>query len=106
MRAVDAVAGKQLAGAELDDFAEEDVALRSVAGGLDVDQPGQDARHGQDGHEALRVGRVRVVERDDDVEGLVAELGKRMGLVDRERREHRINLLAEIGPHPVEFGRG
>ena len=104
MRPVDAIAGKELAGAKLDDLAEENVALRAVPGGLDVDQPGQHARDGQDGHEALHVRRLRVVKRHDDVEGLVAELGKWMELVDRQRREHGVDLLAEVGLHPVELG--
>ena len=62
VRAVNAIAGKELAGAKLDDLAKKDVPLRPVPGGLDPNQPRQDARHRQDGHEAHHVGNLGVVE--------------------------------------------
>ena len=48
--------------------------------------------------------RVWIVERDSDIERFVAELRKRMRLVEGQRSEHRINLLLKIGSNPRQFG--
>jgi len=50
---------------------------------------------------SLDLFRRRVVERDDDVEGLVAELREGMRLIERKWREDRVDLVAEIGVGPL-----
>jgi len=95
------VAGEELAGAQLDDLGQENETL-DLAGlvGIEAHEAREDARDGEDGDELLDV------ERGDDVERLVAELGKRVRLVEGERGEHGQHLLFEISLHPVELAGG
>ena len=106
MRALQAVSREELARAQLDDVAQE---YRPVGTGFrraDRHEPREDARHGENRHvlrRAVVLLGVGALERDNDIEGLVSELGEGMGLVKRQRREHRIDLLAEIRPDPVQL---
>jgi len=96
MGADDAVTGKKVPGAQFDDFAEEDESLRAAFVRRDLHEPGQNARHGQDRGEVLGLGRVRIVDRNDDVKGLVGDLRKGVGLVDGQRGQRRMDLLGEV----------
>ena len=79
MGGVEPVAGEELAGANFDDLAEENGMARAAGLGRgNLHEAGQDARHGQNRDVPLDFGRRGIVERNDDVERLVAELGKRM----------------------------
>ena len=104
--AVDTVAGEELVGAELDDFAEEDEPFRAAGRGGDLHHAREDPGHGQDGEEPLVLRRGGVVDRDDDVERLVAQLGEGMRGIDGQRGEDRIHLGAEVAAHPGELGAG
>ena len=88
MGTVDRVAGEKRVGAKLDDFAEKNVALRALGTGLDLDDARENPRHGEDDHQLFRFGRVGIVERHEHIEGFIADLGKGMELVDRQRGEH------------------
>ena len=70
-----------------------------------MDEARQDARDGQDGDELLDLGCGGIVERDNDVERLVAELRERMRLVEGQWCEHRKDLLLEIRGDPGQFER-
>ena len=100
------ITGEEFAGAELDNLAQKNRALRTAAARQNAHQPRQNPRHRQNGDEVFDLGRRGIVQRDDDVEFLVAELGKRMRLIEGERRQDGINLFPEIGTHPGEFARG
>ena len=100
------VAGEELSRAELDDVAQEDRALRARLGRGNRDQPREDPRHGQDRNVLDRAVLVLVVgalQRDHDVERLVSQLGKGVGLVERQRGQDREDLVAEVCPHPVDL---
>ena len=101
--AADAVAGEEAAGAELDDFAEENVAAVLGACRIDTYEAREDAGDGENANVALNLGSGGIIERDDDVEGLVTQLGKGVGLVDSQRGEYGENLLVEVVLDPGEF---
>jgi hypothetical protein len=102
VRGANRVTRKERDRAELDDFGEKNEPLRSGRVGLDPHEAWQDARNRQQGDRAsvLRT-RTRLAEGDDDVERFVAELGKRMRGIQRKRRKHGKDLLAEISLHPA-----
>ncbi len=95
--------GKQLVDEQLDDLADEDEDGLVGAGRCHPHHARQHARHRHDREVGFAFGRIRIVDRDDDVERLVADLGKRMRRIDRQRREHGKHLVLEIVPGPPEL---
>ena len=71
-----------------------------------LDDARQGARRAHDGEVAHPPERILALEHDDDVERLVEDLRERMGRVQAQRREHRHDLVAEVGPQPARLARG
>ncbi|GMA87564.1 hypothetical protein GCM10025868_28140 [Angustibacter aerolatus] len=72
---------------------------RAGRGLLDGDEPRQQRRH-LDAGEVLLL-RLGVADDDREVQRQARDVGERVGRVDRQRREHREDLVAEHLVQPV-----
>ncbi len=90
-----------------------EVGLHDVGGehvralAVDLGQPQdarQRARHLHDRHAVGAALRARVGEQHDEVQRLVEQDRERVGRVDRERRQDRVDLLGEPGLDPLQLG--
>ena len=79
----------------LDQILDEDVVPLIGLGMRDAHQPGQDARDGDHGMEGFR-GPLGPLQAEEKIVALVLQLREGMARIDRERRQHREDLLAEI----------
>src|SRR5690606_36699973 len=70
-----------------------------------LDDARQRARRTHDREVADAAEGIATLEHDDDVERLVEDLGERMRRVEPQRREHRYDLVAEIGAQPAALAR-
>jgi hypothetical protein len=67
-------------------------------------EPGDVVRHLDPG-EQLAAGVVRVAQQHRQVERTAGDVREGVGRVDRQRGQHREDLLPEIGPQALAFGR-
>lgn len=80
------------------------LAVRRQAGGQ-LDDARQRARGAHDRQMAGAPERVLAIEHHHDVQGLVEDLRERMCRVQAQRRQHRHDLVAEVGAQPAFLAR-
>ena len=96
------VAGKQLVEIKRDDFFQRNEA-HPLFGVGQADEAAQLRRHRDQGGEVLAVAPVGQRQRDGEAQ--IGNEGKRMRRIDRQRRQHRENLLGELGVQTVAVAR-
>ena len=85
----------------LDDGREQHEALRGIALRRQRYHPGQGTRCLYDRKGGFTAVGVLALETHDEVEALVLDTRERSRRVERERREHRLDLVLEVAGEPI-----